>query len=68
MGIPNEEFVVALKNTLHILDYTRILEPTMDLAIGHSIVTSTSVKSLSSLLDCKCQSHFLTHAESITSA
>lgn len=59
--------VVVMTKNLQNFTYTWILEPTMDLAIRHSIVTSWSVNALLSLwapfMDCKCQSHLLTHAQ-----
>lgn len=49
--------------------FPRILEPTMDLSIGRSIVISSLVDILLILLapfsDCRCRSQLLTHAQSV---
>lgn len=46
MGIPNEEFFVAMKNILQKYAYTWIFEPTVDLAVTSSVAISNSIKSL----------------------
>lgn len=64
--------VVVVTNTLQMFSYTWILEPTVDLVISCSIVTSCSINVLLSLwapfLNFKCWSHLLTHARSATSS